>query len=66
MLQFPERARQDHAGQEARHSRRFLQGEGLVYRPDKEAFRSHVLDAYKNSKYSAGGPEGLLDRSNSL
>ena len=45
----------------------FFKGEGLdVYEPDKEAFRSHVLDAYKNSKYSAEWPEGLLDKIDAL
>ena len=33
----------------------FFKQQGLkVYAPDKEAFRNHVLDAYKNSKYSQG------------
>lgn len=32
----------------------FFKGEGLqVYEPDKEAFRNHVLEVYKKSKYSA-------------
>jgi len=45
----------------------FFKGEGLdVYEPDKEAFRNHVLDAYKKSKYSAEWPEGLLDKINAL
>ncbi|MCB1383228.1 MAG: TRAP transporter substrate-binding protein DctP [Notoacmeibacter sp.] len=45
----------------------FFKGQGLqVYEPDKEAFRSHVLDAYKASKYSADWPEGLLDKINGL
>ena len=45
----------------------FFKGQGLqVYEPDKEAFRNHVLDAYKASKYSADWPEGLLDKINGL
>lgn len=45
----------------------FFKGEGLqVYEPDKEAFRNHVLDVYKKSKYSADWPEGLLDKINAL
>jgi len=45
----------------------FFKGEGLqVYEPDKEAFRNHVLEVYKNSKYSADWPEGLLDKINAL
>lgn len=43
----------------------FFKAQGLdVYEPDKEAFRNHVLDAYKASKYSADWPEGLLDKIN--
>ena len=45
----------------------FFKGEGLqVYEPDKDAFRNHVLDAYKASKYSADWPEGLLEKINEL
>jgi len=45
----------------------FFKEEGLkVYEPNKEAFRTHVLDYYKNSKYSENWPEGLLDRINAL
>lgn len=45
----------------------FFKGEGLqVYQPDKEAFRNHVLEVYKKSKYSADWPEGLLDKINAL
>lgn len=45
----------------------FFKGEGLqVYEPDKEAFRNHVLEVYKKSKYSADWPEGLLDKINAL
>lgn len=45
----------------------FFKGQGLqVYEPDKEAFRNHVLDAYKSSKYSADWQEGLLDKINGL
>lgn len=32
-----------------------------VYMPDNAAFRTHVLDVYLNSEYSAEWPEGLLD-----
>jgi TRAP-type C4-dicarboxylate transport system substrate-binding protein len=45
----------------------FFKGEGLaVYEPDKVAFRNHVLEKYKNSKFSADWPEGLLDKINEL
>ncbi len=37
-----------------------------VYEPDKEAFRSHVLDKYKASKFSKDWPAGLLDKINAL
>jgi TRAP-type C4-dicarboxylate transport system substrate-binding protein len=45
----------------------FFKAEGLqVYEPDKEAFRNHVLEVYKNSNYSADWPEGLLDKINAI
>lgn len=45
----------------------FFEAEGLkVYEPNKEAFRNHVLDYFKNSKYSEVWPEGLLDQINGL
>ncbi|MDO6966696.1 TRAP transporter substrate-binding protein DctP [Rhizobium alvei] len=45
----------------------FFKAQGLkVYEPDKKAFRDHVLDAYKASKYSADWPEGLFDKINAL
>ena len=45
----------------------FFKQQGLkVYEPDKEAFRNHVLDAYKNSKYSKEWPAGLLEKINAL
>lgn len=45
----------------------FFKAEGLeVYEPDKEAFRNHVLEKYKASKFSADWPEGLLDKINAL
>lgn len=45
----------------------FFEGEGLeVYEPNKEAFRNHVLEKYKASKFSADWPEGLLDKINAL
>lgn len=43
----------------------FFKGAGLqVYEPDKTAFRNHVLEKYKASKFSADWPEGLLDKIN--
>jgi TRAP-type C4-dicarboxylate transport system substrate-binding protein len=45
----------------------FFKGEGLqIYEPDKEAFRNHVIEVYKNSKYSEDWPEGLIDKINAL
>ncbi len=45
----------------------FLKQQGLkIYKPDKEAFRNHVLEAYKNSKFSKDWPAGLLDKINAL
>ena len=45
----------------------FFKGQGLkVYEPNKEAFRNHVLEVYKNSKFSADWPEGLMDQINGL
>ena len=45
----------------------FFKGEGLeVYEPNKEAFRNHVLEKYKTSKFSADWPEGLLEKINAL
>ncbi|WP_198654805.1 TRAP transporter substrate-binding protein DctP [Albibacillus kandeliae] len=45
----------------------FFENEGLkVYEPDKAAFREHVLDVYKASKFSEDWPDGLLDRINAL
>lgn len=32
-----------------------------VYTPDKKAFQDHVLQAYRDSKYSDDWPEGLVD-----
>ena len=47
--------------------KQFFIDQGLkIYAPDKEAFRNHVLEAYKNSKFSADWPEGLLDKINAL
>jgi tripartite ATP-independent transporter DctP family solute receptor len=43
----------------------FFRQAGLkVYEPNKKAFRDHVLTQYKNSKYSAQWPAGLLDKIN--
>ena len=45
----------------------FFKEQGLkVYDPDRDAFRTHVLDVYKNSKYAKDWPEGLLDKINAL
>jgi TRAP-type C4-dicarboxylate transport system substrate-binding protein len=45
----------------------FFIDQGLkLYEPNKEAFRDHVLEAYKNSKYSKEWPEGLLDKISAL
>ncbi len=32
-----------------------------VYQPDNAAFQEHVLGVYRDSKYSADWPEGLVD-----
>ena len=41
----------------------FFKQAGLkVYEPNKKAFREHVLNEYKNSKYSEQWPAGLLDK----
>ncbi len=34
--------------------------------PDLEAFRTHVLDAYLNSDFSANWPKGMLEKINAL
>ena len=45
----------------------FFEGEGLkVYAPDTQAFRDHVLEVYKSSKFSEDWPEGLLDKINEM
>ena len=45
----------------------FFKQQGLkVYDPDRGAFRKHVLEVYKNSKYSKDWPPGLLDKINAL
>ncbi len=45
----------------------FFKKEGLkVYEPDKKAFRDHVLDQYRKSKYSKDWPAGLIDQINAL
>jgi tripartite ATP-independent transporter DctP family solute receptor len=45
----------------------FFKKQGLtVYAPDKAAFRSHVLEAYKNSPLSKDWPAGLLDKINAM
>lgn len=41
----------------------FFKEQGLkVYEPNKKAFRDHVLNEYKNSKYSEQWPAGMLDK----
>lgn len=43
----------------------FLVEQGMTATtPDLEAFRTHVLDAYMNSDFSANWPEGMLERIN--
>jgi tripartite ATP-independent transporter DctP family solute receptor len=43
----------------------FLVGEGMTATtPDLDAFRSHVLDAYLNSDFSANWPDGMLEQIN--
>lgn len=45
----------------------FFEEQGLkVYKPDEEAFRNHVLEAFRNSKYSADLPERRLEKINGL
>ena len=45
----------------------FMEGEGLkVYEPNKEAFRTHVLDYFQSSKYSKIWPKGLIEAINGL
>jgi TRAP-type C4-dicarboxylate transport system substrate-binding protein len=43
--------------------KQFFIDQGLkIYSPDNEAFRTHVLEAYKNSKFSKDWPQGLLEK----
>ncbi|CAN0589876.1 unnamed protein product, partial [Ectocarpus sp. 12 AP-2014] len=45
----------------------FFEGEGLkVYTPDVEAFRTHVLEVFKGSKFSQDWPDGVLEQINGL
>ncbi|MEX1215049.1 TRAP transporter substrate-binding protein DctP [Saccharospirillum sp.] len=45
----------------------YFEEEGLnIYTPDKEAFRSHVLEQYENSEYSDDWPKGLYEAINAL
>jgi len=45
----------------------FFVKEGLkMYEPDKRAFRDHVLDEYKKSKYSKEWPKGLIEKISAL
>jgi len=47
--------------------KQFFIDQGLkIYSPDKETFRNHVLEEYKNSKFSKDWPKGLLDKINAL
>lgn len=45
----------------------FFKSEGLeVYEPDKEAFRTHVLQVFQSSRFSESWPDGVLDGINGL
>ncbi len=45
----------------------FLREKGMtITTPDLDAFRSHVIDAYLNSDFSANWPAGMVDRINAL
>jgi TRAP-type transport system periplasmic protein len=42
-----------------------LKAKGMtIHTPDREAFRTHVLDQFKKSKFSKDWPAGLLDKVN--
>ncbi len=43
----------------------FFKSQGLkVYKPDLEAFRTHVQKAYLDSEWSKTWPKGMVDRIN--
>ena len=43
----------------------FFEGKGVkVTMPDVEAFRTHVLKMFSESKFAAGWPKGMLERIN--
>ncbi len=45
----------------------FFKAQGLkVYKPDLEAFRSHVQKAYLDSEWSKTWPKGMVDRINAI
>lgn len=45
----------------------FFKSQGLkVYKPDLEAFRSHVQKAYLDSEWSKTWPKGMVDRINAV
>ena len=45
----------------------FFKDKGLdVYKPDVEAFRKHVQQAYLDSEYAKDWPEGMVDKINAL
>ena len=45
----------------------FFKQQGLkVYKPDVDAFRTHVQKAYLDSEYSKTWPEGMVDRINAV
>ena len=37
-----------------------------VYKPDVDAFRTHVQKAYLNSEWSKTWPKGMVDRINAI
>ena len=46
---------------------KFFEDQGLkVYKPDVEAFRRHVQDAYKNSKFAADWEDGIVEKINAV
>lgn len=47
--------------QEAEIEKKFIDEGIVVYTPDKKAFQDHVFEVYRNSKYSADWPDGLVE-----
>ena len=46
---------------------KFFEDQGLkVYKPDVEAFRQHVQEAYKNSKFAADWEDGIVNKINAV